>query len=248
MPETQTAPNSDAAGTSPTTFSEVGALLSRPDVLAEWLIADTDRARRADLFKEAFSCVVQISAQTGWSEDTALENLGCNTKTEESLANLTEERLRKCISYMLWVASLLELQDLETDKRTIVRRAARFFVAAGRDLARIEETMEQGEFTPLAFLSLGETARAFTVARQQLGEPGGDRTGRVHEQNPFVDASSPHLSPERVAKLNRPDAERLLGANVARRMREHLSRCGICETPQEVDSALEPPPAEPTPA
>jgi hypothetical protein len=212
-------------GSSPRAFSQVGALLSRPDLWSQWFAG---RPERADLFKAAFSCVVRISSHTGWPEETALEHLGCDTKTEEELSDLTEGRLRSCIAYMMWVESLLGDLDIASDKRLTVQGAARFFVAAERELDLVKETMGAGDFSPTEYLRLGEIARAWETALRSLDRPTGDRARRIHAGNPFFDASTPHMSPLRLEMLSRSDADRLLGGRVSARMREHLRLCHIC--------------------
>lgn len=222
---------------SPQAFSQVGALLSRSDLWAGWLARYPDRA---DLFKEAFSCVVRLKSHTGWSDDEVLEGLGCDTKTEYELSSLSEERLRSCLNYMLWVESLLGQHDLALDKRLIVRGAARFFVAAGRDLGRVKVLMDQGEFSPSKYLALGEVAEAWKSAFRLLDGPVGDRARRLRSENPFVEESTPHMSPMRLEMLGRSDADALLGPRVTARMKEHLEFCHVCEAAQVQAAAIKP--------
>jgi hypothetical protein len=214
-------------GSSPQAFSQVGALLSRPDLWTEWFAG---RPERADLFKAAFSCVVRISSHTGWPEEVALEHLGCDTKTEEELSDLTETRLRNCIDYMGWAESLLANLDLAIDKRLTVHGAAKFFVAAERDLSIVREAMDAGDFSPTEYLRLGEIARAWEVALASLSGPEGDRVREIHDKNPFFDASTPHMSPMRLEMLGRADAAELLGSRVKDLMDEHVSLCHVCES------------------
>lgn len=213
----------------PRAFSQVGALLSRSHLWGDWLASHPDRA---DLFKDAFSCVVRLKSHTGLSDDEVLEELGCDTKTEEELSELSEERLRHCLDYMLWVESLLGQHDRALDKRLIVRGAARFFVAADRDLGRVKSLMEQGEFSPSKYLALGEVAEAWKSAFCLLDGPAGNRARRLRGENPFVDETAPHMSPMRLDMLSRPDAGDLLGPRVATRMREHLRLCHVCAAAQ----------------
>lgn len=225
---------------SPLTFSQVGYLLARPELWGDWLARHPDRAK---LFADAFSSVVRLRSHTGWSEDQTLDSLGCNTKTEDELSDLTKEHLANCVGYMLWVEGLLGPYDLALDKRIIVRGAARFFVMANRDLERVEAIMpppkkkaggrlekEEGELPPSEYLNLGEVARAWKSAARQLEGTAGDHARRLHKKNPFVDDSTPHLSPKRLEMLARADADDLLGPRVAARMREHIALCRVCET------------------
>jgi hypothetical protein len=221
-------------GSSPRAFSQVGALLSRPDRWSDWFAG---RPKRAGLFKEAFSCVVRISSHTGWSEEVALEHLGCDTKTEEELSDLTETRLRSCIEYMMWVESLLADLDLAIDKRMTVHGAAKFFVEAERDLGIVKESMDAGDFSPKEYLRLGEVARAWEVAMRSLDGPAGERSRQIHDDNPFADANTPHMSPMRLEMLGRSDASDLLGSRVKARMQEHVSLCHICEASQRRTAA-----------
>lgn len=214
---------------SPQAFSQVGALLARPALWADWLGRHPERA---DLFKDAFSCVVRLRSHTGWSEDEVLKGLGCDTRTEDELSELTEERLRNCLEYMLWVETLLDPHDLALDKRLIVRGAARFFVAAERNLVRVEALMDEGEFSPSKYLALGEVAQAWESALRMLDGPAGDRARRLRADNPFVDEDTPHLSLQRLEMLSDPSAAMLLGPRVVARMQEHVGLCHVCATAQ----------------
>jgi hypothetical protein len=215
----------DIQGSSPRVFGQVGVLLSRPDIGGGWLSGHPDRA---DLFKEAFSCVVRLQSHTGWSGDLVLDHLGCDTKTEEELSGLTEQRLRSCIGYMRWVESLLAPLDLALDKRLAVQGAAHFFVAAKRDLPRVEAAMDEGGFSPVQYLRIGEVAKAWETAFSLIDSSEGDRIRHLREGNPFVDESTPHLSPSRLEMLGGPNATELLGARIEIRMREHLDYCPVC--------------------
>lgn len=224
---------------SPLTFSQVGFLLARPVLWGDWL---ADHPDRADLFRDAFSCVVRLRSHTGWTDDQTLDGLGCDTRSKDKLSKLTKEHLTNCLGYMLWVEDLLTPYDLAIDKRIIVRGAARFFVLVGKDLDRAEAIMpspkkkatarpetEGSEFPPSEYLALGEIARAWRSAARQLEGQAGDRARHLHDENPFIDERTPHLSPKRLEMLARADADELLGPRVAARMREHIALCRICE-------------------
>ena len=203
------------------TLNQVGVLVSRPDLWGEWLESYPDRA---ELFKEVFSCVVRLRSQTGWSDDQVLEGLGCDTKTERELASLTKEHLTQCLGYMLWVENMIAALDLPYEKRQILREAARFFVAAGRDMDRIQAIMDRGGFSPNDYLSLGEIKTGWELAFARL--EGGNGNDRIREGGRDTEGS--HLSPRRLQLLAKPDADQVLGPRVARRMREHLAACGSC--------------------
>src|SRR5215217_1929264 len=183
---------------SPRVFGLVGVLLTRPDIGGGWFSGSPERAI---LFKKAFSCVVRLQSHTGWSEELVLEHLGCDTKTEEEISTLTEERLRSCIAYMGWVEGLLVPLDLALDKRLTVQGAARFFLAAGKDLQRVEAAMGEGGFPALEFLRIGEVAKAWEAAFSVVEGAEGDRVRRLQAENPFVDGATPHLSPSRIEML-----------------------------------------------
>lgn len=233
----------ELGGASPLTFSQVGFLLARPERWGGWLARHPDRA---DLFAAAFSCLVRLRAHTGWNGDETLESLGCDTKTEDELADLTKERLANCVGYMRWVEELLNPHDLDLDKRIIVRGAARFFVLADRDLSRVEaivpssmskanahQELDEGELPPSEYLALGEIARAWRGAARQLEGRPGDRARYLHAENPFADERTPHLSPKRLEMLVSADANEILGLRVAARMREHVALCRVCEAAEQ---------------
>jgi hypothetical protein len=219
----------------PRVFSLVGVLLSRPDIGGGWL---SGRPDRADLFKEAFSSVVRLQSHTGWSEELVLEHLGCDTKTEEEISALTEDRLQSCIAYMSWVENLLIPLDVYLDKRLAVQGAARFFLAAGQDLERAEAAMGAGVFPALEFLRLGEVARAWETAFGFVEGGEGDRVRRLREENPFANLGSPHLSPSRLEMLHGEQAAQLLGRRVVDHMREHLEYCQVCAASQRRAESL----------
>ena len=186
---------------------------------------------------------MRLRSHTGWSDDQTLDGLGCNTRNEDELSNLSRERLADCLGYMLWVEGLLTPHDLALDKRIIVRGAARFFVLAEKDLARAEAVMpspkrkkaatryekEGGEFPPSEYLALGEIGQAWRSSARRLEGADGERARRLREEIPFADERAPHLSPKRLEMLAASDAEELLGRRVAARMREHIGLCRACE-------------------
>jgi hypothetical protein len=210
-------------------FSQVGVLLSRHDLWGEWLAKHPDRA---GLFKEVFSCVVRLESHTGWSVDEVLDRLGCDTKTEEELEDLTSQRLKSCIDYMVWIEGLLSKLDMAVDKRLALNGAARLFAAADEDLELVEKTMDAGDFSPSEYLRLGETAPAWKAAFRLLPGVAGERARSVHDENPFVDEATPHMTPMRLEMLSSPNATELLGERTAAHMREHLENCPACAAAQ----------------
>lgn len=220
---------------SPRIFGLVGVLLTRPEIGGGWF---SGRPERGILYKKAFSCVVRLQSHTGWSEELVLEHLGCDTKTEEEISALTEERLKSCLVYMRWVETLLVPLDLALDKRLIVQGAARFFLATGRDLGRAEAAMEDGGFSAMEFLRIGEVAKAWEAAFSMVEGMEGDRVRRLQAENPFVDNTTPHLSPSRLEMLQDEAAGQLLGPRVVAHMREHLDYCHLCAASQRRTEAL----------
>lgn len=217
--------HSDQQAPAPLTFKQVGALMSRVELWGSWIDQEPERG---ELVLDAYNCVVRLKSHTGWTDAEMLENLGCETKPDDEL-NLSTQKLESCRNYMLWVETLVAPHDLSLDKKIIVRGAARFFVLAGRDLDLAKRIMDGGsEFSPGKYLALGEVAQAWRCATRQLDSPEGRRVRLLHEQNPFVDENTPHMSPKRLEMLGKENADRLLGARVAARMREHLELCHIC--------------------
>jgi hypothetical protein len=215
----------DQEATAPLTFKQVGALISRVELWGAWIAQEPERG---ELFRDAYNCVVRLKSHTGWSDDEMLENLGCETKADDEL-KLTKEKLENCLSYMLWVETLLTPHDLALDKRVIVRGAARFFVLADRNLDLVKRIMDGGsEFSPSKYLALGEVAQAWRCATRQLDGEAGERARALNAMNPFVDESTPHMSPKRLEMLAKENANQLLGTRVAARMREHLELCHVC--------------------
>jgi len=210
-------------------FSQVGVLLTRHDLWGEWLAKHPDKA---GLFKDVFSCVIRLESHTGWSVDEVLDRLGCDTKTEQQLEDLDEERLRSCFAYMRWIEDLLAKLDMDVDKRLALNGAARLFAAAEEDLALAQSTMDAGTFSPTEYLRLGETAQAWKAAFRLLPGAAGDRARKVHDENPFVDEGTPHLTPMRLEMLSRPDATELLGERTVGNMREHIENCPACGAAQ----------------
>lgn len=210
-------------------FSPVGVLLSRPALWGEWLAKYPDRA---ELFRDAFSCVIRLESHTGWPADIVLDHLGCDTKTEEELGDLDHQRLDSCVKYMQWVESLLGPLDLALDKQMTLNGAARLFAAADEDLAQVKEVMDRGAFPPKRYLRLGEIGQAWKAALQLLPRPGGDHARRVRQGNPFVDETTPHMSPMRLQMLAKENATQLLGERIEIAMREHLEACPACAAAQ----------------
>jgi len=207
-------------------FSSVGVLLARPALWGDWLAQHPDRA---ELFKEAFSCVIRLESHTGWTGEVVLQRLGCDTKTEQELEDLTPQRLSSCIDYMKWVERLVERLDLGLDKQLVLNGAARLFAAAGEDLDLVEEVMDAGDFSANKYLRLGESGQAWKAALRQLKTPAGERAREIYEENPFIDEGTPHMTPMRLEMLADPDATSLLGKRTEERMREHLKQCPACD-------------------
>src|SRR5690349_21455766 len=205
--------------------SSVGVLLARSALWGDWLAEHPDRA---ELLKEAFSCVIRLESHTGRGGEGVLQRLGCDTKTEQELEDLTPQRLSGCIDYMKWVESLVERLDLGLDKQLVLNGAARLFAAAGEDLELVEEVMDAGDFSPNKYLRLGESGQAWKAALRQLKTPTGERARGIHEENPFIDEGTPHMTPMRLEMLAGPDATALLGERIEERMREHLHQCPAC--------------------
>lgn len=219
---------------SPQVFGQVGVLLSRPEIGGGWY---SGRPERASLFKEAFRCVVRLQSHTGWSEELVLENLGCDTRGDE-ISALTEERLENCTAYMGWVETLLAPLDVALDKRLTLQGAARFFLAAGRDLGRAEVAMGEGGFSAIEFLRIGEVAKAWEMAFSAIDGAEGERIKRLQAENPFVDEATPHLSLSRLEMLQGERAAQLLGPRVVAHMWEHLDYCQVCAVSQRRTGAL----------
>lgn len=216
-------------------LSQIGVLLSRHDLWGGWLAKHPDRS---GLFKDVFSCVIRLESHTGWSIDEVLERLGCDTKTEEELEDLTGERLEGCIDYMTWIERLLDRLDLGLDKRLVLNGAARLFAAADEDLELAEAVMDAGKFSATEYLRLGESAQAWKTAFQHLPGAAGDRARRIHDENPFIDESTPHMTPMRLEMLSYPNATELLGERTEAHMREHLEKCPACAAAQRRANSL----------
>jgi hypothetical protein len=157
-----------------------------------------------------------------------LARVGCETSSDEELRKLATERLGLCSDYFEWIESLLVELDLASDKRLMVSGAARFFAAADQNLEQCRTIMRAGSFSPLEYLRLGEIAQSWQCAIRGLPGYRGDRARDTQEQNPFIDESTPHLSPKRLDMLVRKDSQALLGSRIEKQIREHLSHCSAC--------------------
>jgi len=206
-------------------FHGVGALLTQPGWLTAWLDEHRDRA---ELFLDAFSCVIRLGSQTGLEEERVLVQIGCEIETEQDLAKLPADELAACLDYMRWNEKLISDLDLAVDKRLVLSGAARFFLACNRNLDRCRAAMEQGTFSANKYLYFGEVAEAWQAAFRALEGPRGDHARVTYDDNPFVNERTPHLTPGRVEMLEREDAEELLGSRVKERIEAHLKSCENC--------------------
>ena len=206
-------------------FQGVGALLTKPDWLRAWLDENRDRA---ELFLDAFSCVVRLGSQTGLKRERVLVQIGCEIETEEDLAKLPADELAACLGYMRWNEKLISGLDLAVDKRLVLSGAARFFLACGRNLDRCKEAMDAGAFSANQYVLLGEVAEAWQAAFRALEGDRGERARATYEDNPFVTGRTPHLTPGRVEMFESVDADELLGSRVRERIEEHLESCEDC--------------------
>jgi hypothetical protein len=218
--------SSSATTNPPPAFPDVGWLLWRRELWGPWLEEHPDEA---ELLVGAYRRLVRLTSHTGWDEDRTLARLGCGATSDEGLRELATERLGLCSEYFGWVETLLVNLEVTPDKRLMVSGAARIFAAAEQDLRRCKATMSLGSFPPLEYLRLGEVAQAWQSAVRGLSNPRGDRARAVYEENPFVDESTPHLSPKRLDMLDLPDSRTLLGVHVRERMLAHVKVCAVCE-------------------
>jgi hypothetical protein len=225
MTADQDSPNILLAGSQPRVFSNVGVLLW-PDLWFEWLKAHPGHAT---LLAAAHGALVKLSSHTAWEQERVLDRLGCDTKSEDKFLELSEGQMRLCSDYFEWVESLLCNLDLASDKRLAVSGAARFFAAAEKDLDRCRAVMRAGGFSPLEYLKLGEVAQSWQSAIRGLDGARGERARHTEAANPFIDESTPHLSPKRLDMLPLKDSQHLLGASVEERIHEHLEHCPVCE-------------------
>lgn len=214
------------AGSPPDVFPDVGSLLWRRELWLSWL---EENPGEANLLARAYSCLVRLSSHTGWTEDRVLKRLGCDTDSDEELRKLATERLGLCSLYFEWVESLLLELDLASDKRLIVSGAARFFAAAEEELDLCKTIMRTGTFSPLEYLRLGEIAQSWQCAIRGLPGHRGNRARETQQKNPFIDESTPHLSPKRLDMLDRESSQALLGVRIEKRVRKHLNHCPTCE-------------------
>jgi hypothetical protein len=225
MPIEQDSSATTPVGSLPPAFPDVGALLWRRNLWQAWL---EEHPEEADLLANSYGCLVRLTSHTGWNEDRTLERLGCEASSDEELRKLATERLGLCNEYFEWVEGLLLNLDLVSDKRLMVSGAARIFAAAEKDLGLCKRIMTSGIFPPLEYLCLGEIAQSWQSAIRALPGRRGDLARETYADNPFVDQSSPHLSPRRLDMLDRPNAQELLGPRIQRLMRGHLEVCAVC--------------------
>jgi hypothetical protein len=221
--------NASLAGPAPLVFSNVSVLL-RPMLWHAWLAKHPDHA---EVLADGHGQLVILAEHTQWDTERVLDRLGCDTKSEDRFLDLTEDQMKLCSEYFRWVASLLAYLDLASDKRLAISGAARFFAAAEKDLAGCKAVMRSGSFPPLEYLKLGEVAQSWQCAIRGLDSPRGARARATEDQNPFIDARTPHLSPKRLDMLALEDSQHLFGANVEERILEHLGDCPICEEAHE---------------
>ncbi|HTW42147.1 MAG TPA: hypothetical protein VMD79_07515 [Solirubrobacteraceae bacterium] len=212
------------AGSPPRVFSNVGVLLW-PELWLTWLGEHPDDA---DLLATAYRCLVRLGSHTGWHEERLLDRLGCDTKSEDQVRQFPEDQMRLCTAYFEWVESLLCELDLASDKRLTVSGAARFFAAAEKDLAQCQAIMRTGPFSPLEYLRLGEIAQSWQCAIRRLPGLRGERARETQAANPFIDDSTPHLSPKRLDMLEQPGSQALFGPRIEQRIHKHLEDCVAC--------------------
>lgn len=211
-------------GPPPRVFPNAGMLVL-PGMWLVWLEAHPDGAK---LLQSAYRCLVRLSWHTGWSEERALERLGCGTQSADEIREFPKEQMRQCGLFFEWVETLVLELDLPSDKRLLVSGAARFFTAAEKDLDTCKEVMHTGPFSPLEYLRLGEIAESWQSAIRLLPGARGERARQTWATNPFVDQSTPHVGLKRMEMLALPDAEALFGPRIEKRVRKHLRDCGAC--------------------
>lgn len=205
-------------------LSQVGKLLLYDELLVSWAAKDPSRV---PLFKKVYGCVGRLESETGWELEVLLQRLGCDTEKKDFDEKLTPRRLAMCTEYMEWVEDLLGGFDLQIDKRLVLKGASGFYKAASEDLQLVKQIMAEDD-EPALYLSLGESSQAWKAASRCLAAPAGERAREVHRSNPFADADSPHISPQRLKMLRSEESVELLGDRVVARMRAHIADCSSC--------------------
>ncbi len=148
-----------------------------------------------------------------------------------------KKALDHSLEFLRLVRDVARRVDLTVHRREVLNGAFELCADAAGPVAervpRVRAALERkvsGDLKPMELLSLGEIGRAWRLAALNL------ESGRAHDRAAAamrlaapVAAHTAHLSPRRLTLLaDERNADDLLGANVARCMREHLLELG-CE-------------------
>jgi hypothetical protein len=183
--------------------------------------SETLDPERLALIQGLVALVEGLSERTQWSPATLLKQIGCPARSPADLDEMDEDELADCRAFLELVDRAAQLVDLAIDRRAVAMECSRLLKATGEDAAGLDRILNDGAFSPMQYIALGEISQAAEVARMQSGLL---RDSPDEGTNPFDAAPVVHLSLPRIELYVR-DKHEQLGDHVIESITAHLKTC-----------------------
>lgn len=197
------------------------------------LIADLDKGAN-----RVYMLVGELRALTEWDERLLLRHLGCDPDAPRPSTADADQLMKHSIAYLSWVRDLCKLVDRPVDRHDILHGAYELCASAAGPLddrvtrcGRACDVPGRDGLSARGLMALGEVAKGWLQATVAFdGGASQERAVRVMDLTAPNDGATLHLHPRRLQWLfaGQHELEREIGANVARRMHEHLTQCTRC--------------------
>ncbi|MGH2878657.1 MAG: hypothetical protein ACRDK4_03495 [Solirubrobacteraceae bacterium] len=186
------------------------------DELAE--ATPQERERLRELVKAAG----RLEALTGWTREQLLDNIGCEDRDPKVVVK-DAEHTERCTRFLNTLLGAAERVDSARSCQAVVRRCAR--LSKDLDVESFEQLLEEGEPSPLDYISLGELSTAMRLARVAAGK---EHDAAFFGPSPYDSAPVVHLSAPRV-DLYVQGKRDVLGERVHTSMMAHIENCSACK-------------------
>ncbi len=160
----------------------------------------------------------RASARRDANDPTAVKP---TRSVEAAAAGIDAARPLDPTHFLRLVARLVAYVDTAADRRAVVLACTRLLAFADRDSRRLEAAFEEGGFTAIHYLGLGEISAAADLVLLNIG-------AEAAVANPYAGAAVIHISAPRLQMLAAGRRDLIGGASVFGRMQAHVAGCAAC--------------------
>jgi hypothetical protein len=175
----------------------------------------------------------RLEALTAWTREELLDNIGCDNRDPQELAE-DPAKVRRCTDFLALILEAAQRVETVRARRSVIRGCARLSKATRRDVKGLREVLEAGDVSPFDYIELGELSAALRTARVTAGV---EQPGSASGPSPYDDIAVVHLSVPRVDLYVRGERD-VLGERTFEHMTEHIARCHACEDAVEIRRSL----------